>query len=108
MVRVDCGAQGDGILSEHDPLPRKLDDEPHFALVARDPTAADLVRLWLAIRKRDEHLMDQIVKRLKRTMEKLPYQPSKDGKHILSAQDVANRMDMFLMERTHGNVKDAT
>lgn len=92
--------------SEHDPLARQLPTEPRFTLMGRDPAAADLTRLWMALRKRDEHLVDQIVKRLKVTMGKLPYQPNKDKEHIQSAQAVANNMDIFLMERTQGNVKD--
>lgn len=75
-------------------------------LLARDMTSEDLVRLWLALRKRDEHLIDQIVKRLKSTMRKLPYQPKKDKEHIMSAQAVANNMGIFLLERTEGNVMD--
>lgn len=83
----------------HDPLERQIDGEPRFVLLGRDPTAADMVYLWAALRKRDAHLVDQVVKRLKERMADLPYQPKKDQEHIQSAHTVANAMFMWLVEQ---------
>lgn len=83
----------------HDPLARQEENEPRFTLLSRDPTAADLVRLWYAMRKRDPSLCDVIFKRMMGTMKSLPYQPHKDREHIVSAMQVANAMDVWLISR---------
>lgn len=89
----------------HDPIDRALPDEPHFVLLARDPTAAELVRMWVAIRKRDTSLIDAIAKRLKERVARMPYRP-KDAEHVISAQQVSNAMDLWLVEQQTANPSD--
>lgn len=84
--------------SDHDPLLRQEPDEPRFVLLARDWSAAELVRIWVALRRRDPHLLDMIVTRLKRAMIKREYHP-RDAEHVLSAQRVSNSMDLWAHER---------
>ncbi len=83
----------------HDPMTRALPDEPHFLLLARDPTAAELVRIWIAIRRRDASLVDAVAKRLKAYIARMPYRP-KDAEHVLSAQQVSNAMEIWLHDQT--------
>ena len=85
-------------LARHDPTDRALDGEPHFLLLARDPTAAELVRMWVAIRRRDPALIDAIAARLKARVAKLPYRP-KDAEHVTAAQQVSNAMDLWLVKQ---------
>lgn len=85
-------------LQQHDPITRTLPDEPHFILLARDPTASELVRMWVAIRRRDPSLIDAVAKRLKQHIAELPFRP-KDSEHVISAQQVSNAMDAWLVEQ---------
>lgn len=83
---------------QHDPIDRALPDEPHFVLLARDPTASELVRMWVAIRRRDPSPIDAIAKRLKERVASMPYRP-KDAEHVISAQQVSNAMDLWRVEQ---------
>lgn len=82
-------------MSEHDPIARQIDDEPRFPLLARDTLAPGLVRLWAALRGRHAYKIQDIVANLVVTAGKLPYRPDADPAHVISAQQVANRMELW-------------
>lgn len=92
-------------MNNHDPMGRRDDGEPYFLLLARDWSAPELIRIWVAIRKRDPSLIDAIVKRIKHKMEHRPYHP-KDREHVPSASEVANHMDLWLIEKSSHPIED--
>ena len=87
-------------MRNHDPLDRQQDGEPRFCLLGRDWSAPYLIRIWVAIRRRDPSLIDAIVKNIKAKMETRPYHP-KDAEHVVSASSVATSMDLWLIDRSH-------
>lgn len=82
---------------DNDPLPRFKTEsgEPHFLLIARDPLAPGLTRLWAALRARDPNAVQDIINKLVLTSMGLPIAPEKDPAHIISARQVANDMDVW-------------
>lgn len=94
-------------MQNHDPMGRRDDGEPYFLLLARDWSAPELIRIWVAIRRRDPSLIDAIVKRIKHKMEHRPYHP-KDAEHCPSASGVANNMDLWLIDKSREPIGDAT
>lgn len=78
-----------------DPLQRKLPDEPHFALLARDPIGYRMARLWIAYMKRDFRAVEAIDKQIRDVLAKIPRQPHKEAEKVMSATIVANEMHAF-------------
>ena len=87
----------------NDPIARQHDGEPRFALMARDPIAPGLTRLWAALRARKTWAVSSIVKNLVVEAGKLPWRPDADPQHAISAQAIANEMDIWQHKNTpHG------
>lgn len=85
-------------MSEHDPLDRQQPDEPRFVLLARDPLAEGLTRLWAALMRQDPILARDIFENLLGVSRKLPYMPHRQTTHVRSVSEVANAMHVYLTE----------
>lgn len=91
----------------HDPLPREMEGEPHFALMGRDPFAPFIVRLYGAFRERRIDRAQDIFRNLCQMLPKFPFHPMSDPEHARSAAGVATQMDLWLLYKTReqlGNV----
>lgn len=86
--------------TEHDPLPRQMEDEPRFVLLARDPLAPYIVRLYAALRERKINSAQDIFRNTCHALPKFPFHPQSDPEHARSAQGVAIQMDLWLINKT--------
>ena len=84
----------------HDPLPREMEGEPHFALMGRDPLAPFIVRLYGAFRERRIDRAQDIFRNLCQMLPKFPFHPMSDPEHARSAAGVATAMDLWLLYET--------
>lgn len=86
-------------VAKHDALERAHEDEPHFALLARDLLAPEHVRYYGAARAHNFDMMDAIHRRIKERVAKLPIHFDKDRAHQRSASAVAIQMELWFEER---------
>lgn len=84
----------------NDPLPRQMPDEPRFALLARDPLAPFVVRLYAALRERKIDKAQDVFRNACRALPALPFHPQSDPEHARSAFGVADHMELWLIEKT--------
>lgn len=84
---------------KNDPLARRKVGEPYFTLLARDPLAEGVTRLWGALRAQKPELASVIFKKLLEVSRKLPYSPDKQTGHVIEASNVANHMGVWLTAR---------
>jgi hypothetical protein len=81
-----------GLLAQHDPLERSLPDEPHFILLARDPLAPGMTRLWAALRQKQWDRCPGILAAIIEHAKPIRAEAHKDRDHAQSARYVADRM----------------
>lgn len=94
---------------DHDPLDRRLADEPYFALLARDHLSALFVSLYAASRARNYLLGDAIWANIKAVQQAAVPEPHKDKSHAWSAYSKATEMNIWRLshmraERASGKV----
>lgn len=87
-------------LEKHDPLPREMPGEPHFALLGRDPIAPFIVRLYGAIRERKIDKAQDVFRNLCKAVPEFPFHPMSDPEHARSASGVADAMELWLRYKT--------
>lgn len=81
--------------SPNDCYNRAEPDEPLFTLLARDPLAPGVVRLWAALRAHDTTRAAGIFANLCVTTSKQPYKPGKDSDHVIEARECSNAMELW-------------
>lgn len=81
----------------HDPLPRKLPEEPHLTLLARDWRSPGLGRVYAAIREGRWAHAHQILETMEGEAGKYPREPHKDKEHAWSARAKADEMQTWFV-----------
>lgn len=110
----DCGSINDVCFKppskgpefeKHDPLTRRLPQEPYWAALARDHIAPYLPNIYACALLRQWSQLDAIIVNLKAHMESVEPRPHKDQEHAWASRAKATEMDQW--RRDHMGTKPA-